>query len=171
MDLFATLRRSGGVDALARRVEVSPAAVSAAVEALLPALLGGLRAYALARGGGSPGIGAMMAMIDDFGDGGLAADVMGPSPLVPTSGEAIIVTLFGDGDARQRLARDVSHVSGQEHAMLEKVAPFLAMLLCGYLSARVKAEGHDGRGLAWLRELLMLDEAGRALGKDGENGE
>lgn len=171
MELLATLRRSGGIDALARQVGVVPATVGSAVEVLLPAVLEGLRAYAQRLGGGDAGIAAVLAMIDGLGDGDLAVAVMGPGPLCEEAGNKILAHALGTDDAKQRLAREVAAVSGQEPALLERLLPPLAMLACGYLSARARADQTESESIAWLRGVLALQgpAAGRPAGS-GTNG-
>jgi hypothetical protein len=166
MDLLATLRRSGGIDALARQIGMPPQPVAAGVEALLPALLGGLRGYAQSMGGGEAGVRAMLAMMDGLGDGNLAAEVMGPGPLAAESGERVLLQLFGSREAGRQLAHDVAAASGHDAAMLDRILPVLAMLVCGYLSARV---GADASETEWLRDLLLLDDpdAPRSFGTNG----
>lgn len=39
MEMLATLRRSGGINALARQLDVAPATATAGVKALLPSTL------------------------------------------------------------------------------------------------------------------------------------
>jgi hypothetical protein len=169
MDLLATLRRSGGIDALARQVGSPPRPVSGGVEALLPAVLGGLRDYAQ-RIGGDPGVRALLAMIDGLGDGNLAAEVMGPGPLTVEAGDRILAQFFGSPGAKRQLARDVAAESGQDPAMLERILPILTMLVCGYVSARAGADGSEGESTRWLRDLLMLDDPGEQHSNFGTNG-
>jgi hypothetical protein len=158
MDLLATLRRSGGIDALARQIGRPPPPVAAGAEALLPALLGALRAYAQGMGGSETGVRAMLAMMDGLGDGNLAAEVMGPGPLASESGDRVLLKVFGSRDAAQRLAADVAALGGHDPAMLQRILPVLAMLVCGYLSARVGADVSERGGTEWLHDLLLLDD-------------
>lgn len=173
MELLATLRRSGGLDALARRSDLVPADASSAAEALLPALLEGMRSYALRQGGGDAGAKAVVAMIDGLGDGNLAVEVMAPGPLSDEAGNTILATILGSAEAKQRLANQAGAVSGGEAAVLERLLPGLAMLVSGYISARVRADETDGDSIAWLRELLVLPSTGegrRGLEGSGTTG-
>lgn len=170
MDLLATLRRSGGIDALARQMELPPVTVFAGAEALLPALLEGLRAHTQRMGGGEQGIAAMLAIINGFGDGNLAAAVMGPDPLQSEMGDRIIAQFFGSHDAKHRLAEEVAAVSGQDGPVLERILPMLAMLVAGYISARAETDSIEDKGKGWLRELLMLQEPGEPRANSGTNG-
>jgi len=169
MDLLATLRRSGGIDALARQVGLAPAVVSACVEASLPAIVAGLRNYTLKSGGGDAGLGALLAMIDGLGDGNLAADVMGPEPLSAGPGERILAQFFEPSRAKQR-AGELAVASGRSVAEIERILPLLAMLLCGYISARVEAGRIDGGNLDWLWNLLMLQDPDEPRANSGTHG-
>jgi hypothetical protein len=170
MDLLATLRRSGGIDALARQIGLPPASVFAGAEALMPGLLGGLRDYAQRMGGGDVGVGAMLAIIDGLGDGNLAVEVMGPGPLAADTGDKVLAQFFGSREAKQRLASEVAVVSGQQPALLERILPVLAMLVCGYLSARAEADRSEDESLGWLRDLLMLHDPEERRSGSGTNG-
>lgn len=154
MDWLAILRRSGGIDALARQVGQPPANVSAGAEVLLPALLDGLRDYAQRHGGPEAGVKALLAMIDGLGDGNLAAAVMGPEALVADAGETIVDQLFGSTEPKQRLAHETATTDEREATMLERMLPVLAMLVCGYISARA---GTD-QDIEWLLEALGLED-------------
>jgi hypothetical protein len=170
MDLLATLRRSGGIDALARQIGLPPTTVAAAVEALLPALIGGLRDYAQRLGEGDAGVQAMLAMIDGFGDGNLAAEVMGPGPLTADSGDKIVALFFDSANAKRWLAAEVAAETGQDALMLERIVSPLAMLVCGYITARVGADGAHDDSIDWVRALLKLPKGGAAQAGSGTHG-
>jgi len=159
MDLLAVLRRSGGIDAVARQIGVPPPQVAAGIDTLLPALLASLRSYAQQQGGGHVGIAGLLAMVNALGNGQLAADVMGPGPLAADAGDALLGQLVGLPEARRRLASDVAAIGGQDSAAIGHILPLLAMLVCGYISARAEADAAQGDSLAWLRDLLMLDDS------------
>ena len=142
MDWVATLRRSGGLNALARQLSVSPLEASTGAEALLPALLSGFRAI-----GDSPaGLQELLAKLDTLGDGNLAVQVMGPDPLRTEAGETILDWMLQDDAARRTVIEDAASASALDTELLERLLPPLAMLVGGYISARAGAEG-DPRGL------------------------
>jgi hypothetical protein len=166
MDLLAVLRRSGGIDAVARQIDGPPPQVTAGIDALLPALLASLRGYAQQHGGGDAGVAGLLAMVNGLGNGQLAADVMGPGPLPPDAGDALLGQLVGLPEARRRLASDVAAIGGLDSATIGHILPLLAMLVCGYISARAEADAAQGDSLSWLRDLLMLDDSqGRRPGE------
>lgn len=142
MDWVATLRRSGGVNALARQIGVSPVEATAGVEALLPCLLGGFREVGNSEAG-LPGLLARLAML---GDGNLAAEILGPGPLATQPGETILGWLLPDKAARDAAVAQAVAASGIDPQVAERLLPPLAMLVGGYISARADAIG-DAKGL------------------------
>ena len=156
MDLLAILRRSGGIDALARQIGLPPPEVLAAVETLLPVLIEDLRDYVRRLGEGDSGIAALLTMIEGLGGGHLAAEVMGPGPLLPERGESIQAQFLNQ--ASEQMVSEMAVVSGQQAGVLARIMPLLAMLVCGYIAARAGTDGFEGENAEWLRELLASDE-------------
>lgn len=153
MDWLAILRRSGGIDALARQTGSLPADVQAATAELLPTLIGGVNRYAQAQGEGDKGLRALLSYFAELGDGSLAVDVMGLDPVDSAPGDAIVDRILGDGAARKQLVETAAQASKQDAAFLDRLLPALVMLLCGYIAARAEAAGGD---LDWLRDALAL---------------
>ena len=154
--MFATLRRSGGIEALARQVGHPQASVSAASEALIPELMACLREFVRNQGGEEAGVKKLLGVLDELGDGQLAADVMGHERVSPDSGESILASLCaGEGPARPDPG-ELAARSGLDEALLEHLLPLLAMLLCGYISARASGD-REGDGLGWARDLLVAE--------------
>ena len=133
MDMLATLRRSGGINALARQLGEPPAAAKAGVQALLPLLLAGFVHY-------SGKLPEVLHIFSDLGGGGLAAQVMGFEPTSPAQGMALLGRVIGDSDAI-RGAIDADSEGGADTAMLERMLPLLAMLIGGYVAARAAGGG------------------------------
>jgi hypothetical protein len=162
MDWLTTLRRSGGINALSRQIGVSPAEVAAGAEALLPALLGGLRLLADRLGGGDAGVKALVDELVVLGGGQLAADVMGPGPLRTEPGNAILDRALGPDVARRAVLIEAERNAGLDQALGERVLPGLAMLVGGYITARAGGSGAEGsgglNGLGDLLETLTSDE-------------
>ena len=142
MDWVATLRRSGGVNALARQIGVSPLEATAAVEALLPRLLSGFREV----GNSAAGLPGLLAQLDLLGDGNLAAEVLGPGPLATQAGETILGWMLKDKAERDAVIAQATAVSGLDQDIAERLLPPLAMLVGGYIAARAGAIG-DAAGL------------------------
>lgn len=160
MDWLATLRRSGGTDALARQTGMSPAAVRTSLSALVPALVARLGDHVRKLGGGAAGMRLLLVYLADFGDGKLAVEVMSPDPVDPAPGEAILGRIVGDTAARRQLIAEAAVTGGQDPGAIERLLPLLAMLMCGYISARAEAAEVQGAGLDWLRDALALPGGG-----------
>ena len=156
MDLFATLRKSGGIEALARQLGHSPATVFAASDALVPEILACLREYVRERGGGDAGVQSLLAILNRLGDGQLAADVMGPDQVQKGAGFTLLEQICGK-EAISVLAGRAADKTDLDLALLKDVLPLLAMLACGYISARI-GSGSSEDGLDWVYELLGADK-------------
>ncbi|MDE2436151.1 MAG: DUF937 domain-containing protein [Sphingomonadales bacterium] len=140
------LRRSGGLDALSKQLDVPPAVAAAGAEAVLPAILGGFRKHTENAGGGEVGLGNLVEMLGSLGGGGLAANVLGPDPTDIGKGNAMLEQIFGSKDVSRSVAADAAGRTGIQTATLEKMLPILAMLVGGYLSARAGGSGTQGSG-------------------------
>lgn len=155
MDWLTTLRRSGGINALSRQLGVTPAEVSAGTEALLPALLGGMRHVVDLLGGGDAGVRALVAELTALGGGQLAADVMAPGPLDTAPGKTILERIIGPDVAQRAVLVEAARNGGLDQAFGEQILPGLAMLVGGYITARAAGSGAEGSGgLAELSALL-----------------
>jgi hypothetical protein len=158
MDWLTTLRRSGGINALSRQLGVKPAEVSAGTEALLPALLGGLRQLADNFGGGETGVRALVDVLMELGGGQLAADVMAPSQLDTSPGNKILDRALGPDVARRAVLVEAERTAGLDQAFGERLLPALAMLVGGYITARAGGSGAEGSGgLGGLLDSLTPD--------------
>lgn len=146
MDWLATLRRSGGLNALSRQLRVSPAEVSAGAEALLPALLGGLRQLADRFGGGEVGLAALVDVLAELGGGQLAAEVMAHDPLDLAPGNAILDRTLGPEVARRAVLAEAHRTAGVAPALGARMLSGLAMLVAGYITARAGGSGVAGSG-------------------------
>ena len=125
--MLAALRLSGGFNALARRLGATPAAAAAAAEALLPRVLAGFRTF----DGGVP---ALIALLNTWGGGALAAGVMSHEAADPAPGLAIMQQI-GIGEA---LAPDLPPDSAAAE-LQARMLPWLTMLAGGYFAARASA--------------------------------
>lgn len=156
MDWLSTLRRSGGLHALSRKLEASPADVITASGDLLPGLLAAMRHFVDSHGGQEEGLQALVDLLRQMGDGKLAADVMGPEPLRVEAGEQLLDELLKSREPVPGLATD---------ALQAKLLPALAMLVGGYLGARAVGSGTDVRsGLEQVAEMLELNWPTRRRG-------
>jgi len=146
MDWLATLRRSGGINAIARHLGMAPVDAGAGIAALLPALIGGLRDYCGRSGGGHGGVRALVALLNELGDGDLAAQVMGQGPLRTEPGDTLLNRLFGTSAAAE--LDNAEHSTDVARDVLEDLLPPLAMLVGGYIAARAAGSGSQGNASA-----------------------
>jgi hypothetical protein len=165
MDWLTTLRRNGGVNALARQLGATLADVAVGCEALLPALLGGLRLLADRLGGGEAGAQALVDDLMQLGGGQLAADVMGPSQLNTGPGNIILDRALGPEVARRAVLVEAERTRGLDQAFGERLLPALAMLVGGYITARAGGSGAEGSGGSG-----GLDGLLESLAPDGDTG-
>ncbi len=144
MDVMDVLRRSGGVEAIARQLGVPPAMAATGAEALLPAILGGFQKQSDAAGGGDSGLGNLIGMLGGLGGGELAANVLGPDATDTGRGNEVLGQIFGSKDVSRSVAGHAATQTGLDPALLKQMLPILAMLVGGYLSARAQGSGTQG---------------------------
>ncbi len=152
MDVVDMLRRSGGVDAVAKQLEIAPGEAAAGAQALVPAIVGGFARQSAAAGGGEAGLGSLVAMLGGLGGGDLAANVLGPDPTEIGRGNQVLGEIFGSKDVSRTVAVEAAAQSGVGADTLKRMLPLLAMLIGGYLSARAQGGGKGGQG--WIGALL-----------------
>lgn len=144
MDMLDMLKKSGGLEAMASQLGVSPAMAQSGAEALLPAILGGFKKRSQAGGGGEAGIGDLVGMLGGLGGGGLLENVIGPQPTEVSRGNEVLGQIFGSKDVSRQVAGQAASTSGLSPELLKKMLPILAMLAGGYLSSRAGAGGATG---------------------------
>ncbi len=146
MDVLDMLRRSGGINAVANQLGITPATAMAGTEALVPAIIGGFRKSTEASGGGEAGLGALVTMLGGLGGGALAANVLGPDETDVSKGNDVLGRIFGSKDVSRSVAADAAGRTGIDPAILKQMLPLLAMLVGGYFSARAGGSGAQGSG-------------------------
>ena len=140
MSLLETLHRSGGIDAIAKELALPPAIIAVGVERLLPHVREG---FARLAGGVHPdpdGYPELRAMLDELGGWRLATTMLLPGPTELDHGELILKRVDLQPAARIEIANGVAAESGVDAAALLQIFPLLAMLLGGYISARLSGE-------------------------------
>ncbi len=159
--MLATLRRSGGIDALARHLGVAPPAVDDVAQALLPIILGGFR---LRFDEPVDGLGGLREILGEFGGGAMAVELLSPAPADAPRGWRLTDRVLGGRDVAEAVVAHVAATSGQPVPLLGAALPLLVMLVGGYLGARADSEGvitsDDDTGIA---ELLGHDGTANAL--------
>jgi len=141
MDMYATLRRSGGIDALARHLGLSPAEGAAVARDLMPHVLPLFRRQFEAAGGGVRGLAALADWLAPFGGSGLALAILGPEPIAAVRHLQVAAGLLDGTDGAIGLVEAARRHSAVPARTLAAAVPLLLMLVGGYLAARAEAAG------------------------------
>ncbi len=142
MNMLDMLRATGGLDAIAGQLGVSPELAATGASVLLPAIVGGFQKQSDAAGGGAGGLGSIVDILGKLGGGGLATNVIAPEPTNVAAGNDILGQIFGSKDVSRSVASAGASQTGLDPELLKKMLPLLAMLVGGYLSSR--GGGQDG---------------------------
>jgi hypothetical protein len=170
------LQQMGGLQSIARELGVSENQAASGAEALIPAILGGLKRQTQAQPTGLEGLGGMLGHL---GGGGLLDDVLAPQPTDVSRGNDVLGQIFGSPDVSRTVAQHASSQSGLDASLLKKMLPMLAMLVAGFVSRQQGAgpgpsapQGGElgdllggllGGGAPGLGSLLDLNGDGNAL--------
>lgn len=154
MDMMDMLRASGGLDAIAGQLGISPEMAQIGAGALLPAIVGGFQKQSEAAGGGEGGLGSLIGMLGGLGGAGLADNVLAPEPTDVGKGNDILGQIFGSKDVSRTVAGHASGQTGLDPELLKKMLPILAMLVGGYLSSRAGGQGESQGGGGMLGSIL-----------------
>lgn len=159
MSMLATLRRSGGIEALARHLQVPPPVAAEVASALLPLVLGAFRRSCQVAASRQD-IAPLLALLDAIGSADLAVMVMGTAPIDRQLGLDVAARVFGSDAAVQTVTRVAAQVfpdDGETETMLTAALPLLTMLVGGYLAARAVGAGlKAGNPAADFADLLGL---------------
>ncbi|MDE2403283.1 MAG: hypothetical protein KGM17_01020 [Sphingomonadales bacterium] len=162
MVMLATLRRSGGIDALSRHLDMAPADGSAAARDLLPHVLELYRDRYQAAGGGIEGVAAVMRLLEPLGGNALAFAIHQPEPIPDAQRAQVLAVLPGSAEGVAALVGEARRSSVVPAAQLEAVLPLLVMLVGGYLAARTETARGAGEDIVAEFERLVSRESGRA---------
>jgi hypothetical protein len=147
MNLTDILAQAGGLRSVARDLGVSEAQVATGAEALLPAILGGMKKQVQAQPTGLEGLGGLLGQL---GGGGLLDQVLGPQTTDPGPGNEVLGQIFGSKDVSRTVAQDAAQKSGLDAGLLKKMLPLLAMLVTGFLAKQAgdatRGAGGEGAG-------------------------
>lgn len=157
IEMLDTLRRTGGLAALSRHLNLTPTQASAGADALLPFLLGGFKRYCQHHDGDGQGLPALLEMLNQWGDGEMAAAVLIPGNGSMAAGPAMLEAIFGSPEAIASVASAAAERSDLDPAQLRKMLPLLAMLLGGYISIRGGPLHDNDNGISALLELEHAD--------------
>lgn len=149
MNLTDILAQAGGLQSVARDLGISEAQAASGAEALLPAIVGGMKKQAQAQPAGLEGLAGLLGQL---GGGGLFDQVLSPQPTDPSQGNAVLGQIFGSKDVSRTVADNAASQSGLDSGLLRKMLPLLAMLVTGFMAKQAGASGHaaEGGGLGGL---------------------
>lgn len=166
MVMYATLRRSGGIEALSRHLAMTPAQAGAAVQVLLPIVLAGFHRKFDLLGGGEAGVTAVAGMLAQFGGGQLAMNVLLPDPIETVLAQSVMAQALPD-TARIAAELDLAAAqSGLDRSRLAEMLPVLTMLTGGYLSARIDdARASGANAVGEFDRLCTIELAGGEAGE------
>jgi hypothetical protein len=159
--LLDVLRRSGGLVAVARQLQIAPPVALAASSALLPLVRAGFRRDVEQAESLAAGLSGLLAWLEGLGGGALASAVLQNDSAMRDAGEAIVARIFGPTLAQQVVAQAAGQ-SAVPAEIVAQVLPLLAMLSGGYVSARAGRMSADDC-LAELGPLLDLAGATNPL--------
>jgi hypothetical protein len=153
MSLTDILAQAGGLQSVARDLGVSEDQAAAGAQALLPAILGGMKKQAQAQPAGLDGLGGLLGQL---GGGGLLDQVLNPQPTDLSQGNAVLGQIFGSKDVSRAVADSAASQSGLDSGLLRKMLPLLAMLVTGFMARQAGGAGQapEGGGLGGLGGLI-----------------
>lgn len=166
MQITDMLAQAGGLEAIARELNIDPQHAESGAAALLPAIMGGFRNQAQA-GGGAEGVGDLLARL---GGGSLMDQVLAPEPTNVAAGDAVLGQIFGSPDVSRAVAQDASSQTGLDPALLKKMLPLVAMLVSGFMAKGGGAAGAAPQAEAGGLGGLLGGLLGGALGGGAQGG-
>ena len=150
MQLSDILNRTGGLQSIARELNIGEADAEKAAAALAPAVLGGFRRQAETSPQGVEGLGNLLSQI---GGSGMLDSLLSSGPTDTAPGNNVLGQIFGSKDVSRAVAQNAAAQSGQDPSLLKKMLPMLAMLVAGYVAknrgggaARFSPDGGAGAG-------------------------
>ena len=131
MQILDELQQMGGIQSVARELNVSEAQAANGAAALIPAILGGFKKQAQAQPTGLEGLAGVLGKL---GGGGLLDEVLGTQPTNVDRGNDVLGQIFGSKDVSRTVAQSASSTTGLDPALLKKMLPMVAMLVAGYMA-------------------------------------
>jgi hypothetical protein len=150
MQLTDLLSQTGGLQSMARELDIDPQQAASGAEALLPAILGGFQ-KTQAQAGGAGGLADLLGRL---GGGGLMDQVLSPKPTDVGQGNEVLGQIFGSKDVSRTVAQSAAGQSGLDPELLKKMLPILAMLVGGFMAKRGGGEATADSGGGGLGGLL-----------------
>lgn len=157
MQITDILAQMGGLKSMAQELGVSEAQAASGADALIPAILGGLKKQTQTQAQ-APGAEGLAGLLGQLGGSGLLDDVLSPQPTNTDRGNEVLGQLFGSKDVSRAVAQNAASQSQLSPDLLKKMLPMLAMLVAGLM-----AKG-DGAGVAGAQASPMGGGLGQMLG-------
>ena len=176
MQLSDILNQTGGLQSIARELNIGEDDAARAAEALGPAVLGGFRKQAESHPQGLEGLGGLLTRL---GGGGMLDSVLSSTPTDTAPGNSVLGQIFGSKDVSRAVAQNAASQTGQDPSLLKKMLPMLAMLVAGYMANKRSAgtpkfTADGGAGLTGMLGGMLggqsgnlADELGGLLGVGG----
>ena len=131
MQITDLLSQLGGIQSIARELNISEAQAASGATALAPAILGGFKKQTQAQPAGLDGLGGLLGQL---GGGSLFDDVLSTQPTNVGRGNDVLGRIFGSKDVSRAVAQNAASQSGLDPGVLQKMLPMLAMLVAGYMA-------------------------------------
>lgn len=157
MQITDILTQMGGLKSMAQELGVSEAQAASGADALIPAILGGLKKQTQIQDQSS-GAGGLAGLLGQLGGSGLLDDVLSPQPTNIDRGNDVLGQLFGSKDVSRAVAQNAAAQSQLPPDLLKKMLPMLAMLVTGLM-----AKG-DGAGAVSAQASPTSGGLGQMLG-------
>jgi len=168
MQLTEILGQLGGLQSMSRELGLSEDQAASGAEALIPAILGGMKKQAQSQPAGLEGLGGLLGQL---GGGGLLDQVLSPQPTDVSPGNDVLGEIFGSKDVSRTVAQNAASQTGLDASVLKRMLPMLAMLVAGYMARQRGAAAPDPTGGAGTQPGGGLgDVLGGILGGSGAAG-
>ena len=131
MQLTEILGQLGGLQSMSRELGLSEDQAASGAEALIPAILGGMKKQAQSQPAGLEGLGGLLGQL---GGGGLLDQVLSPQPTDVSPGNDVLGEIFGSKDVSRTVAQNAAAQTGLDASVLQRMLPMLAMLVAGYMA-------------------------------------
>ena len=164
MQLSDILNRTGGLQSIARELNLGEADAEKAAAALAPAVLGGFRRQAETNPQGLEGLGSLLSQ---FGGSGMLDSLLSSGPTDTAPGNNVLGQIFGSKDVSRAVAQNAAAQTGQDPSVLKKMLPMLAMLVAGYMAKNrgagaAKFSPDGGAGVGGMLGSMLADRASGA---------
>lgn len=161
MQMENILGEIGGIQSIARELNIDEATARAGASALLPQVMGGFKNQAQAD---PRGVGGMADMLGQMGGGGLLDSVLRDEPSDVAAGNQVVNRIFGSNDVEHAVTANAASKSGLPAGLLQKMLPLIAMAVAGYIAKQAGGAGGAGGGLGGGLGGILGSVLGGAMG-------